>query len=80
MGGHNVDWLRCVLGACVFAAGMTVAGAQEYPTKPICFIAPFPPAGSSDLIIRILSQLTEFVRSELAQYGRIVKELGIAAQ
>ena len=26
------------------------------------------------------SQLTEFVRSELAQYGRIVKELGIAAQ
>jgi tripartite-type tricarboxylate transporter receptor subunit TctC len=75
-----VDCIRLLLGAGALAVGITLASAQSYPTKPIRFIAPFPPAGSSDLIIRILSQLAEFVHLELAQYGRIVKELGIAAQ
>ena len=51
-----MDWMRPVLGACLLATGIALAGAQQYPTKPIRFIAPFPPAGSSDLIIRILSQ------------------------
>jgi tripartite-type tricarboxylate transporter receptor subunit TctC len=61
-----------LLGAGALAAGVTLAGAQAastgpstelrtgsgqgYPSKPIRFIAPFPPAGSSDLIARILSQ------------------------
>ena len=32
------------------------AHAQEFPRKPLRFIAPFPAGGSSDLIARILSQ------------------------
>jgi tripartite-type tricarboxylate transporter receptor subunit TctC len=40
---------------CCALAGFP-AGAQQFPTKPIRFIAPFPPAGSSDLIARVISQ------------------------
>jgi len=59
-----MDWIRFLFGAGALAAGITIASAQAastgsgqgYPSKPIRFIAPFPPAGSSDLIARILSQ------------------------
>lgn len=50
-----MDWTRCVVGA-LLAAGITVAVAQQYPTKPIRWVAPFPPGGSSDLIARVLGQ------------------------
>jgi tripartite-type tricarboxylate transporter receptor subunit TctC len=42
--------------AAALAAATALAAAQNFPTKPIRFIAPFPPAGSSDLLARILSQ------------------------
>jgi tripartite-type tricarboxylate transporter receptor subunit TctC len=32
------------------------ASAQDYPSKPIRYIVPFPPGGSSDLIARAVSQ------------------------
>jgi len=32
------------------------ARAQNYPVKPIRFIAPFPPGGSTDLLARLISQ------------------------
>jgi len=51
-----MDWMRGVIGAWLLAAAMSLASAQQYPTKPIRFIAPFPPAGSSDLIARVLTQ------------------------
>ena len=54
--GNNMNWIRFLFGAGALVAGITIAGAQGYPSKPIRFIAPFPPAGSSDLIARILSQ------------------------
>ena len=50
-----MKWTRSTLAVCILAAA-TCAGAQQFPTKPIRFIAPFPAAGSSDLIARILSQ------------------------
>jgi tripartite-type tricarboxylate transporter receptor subunit TctC len=42
--------------ALVLSAAMPVlVGAQNYPSKPIRLIAPFPAGGSSDLIARILA-------------------------
>lgn len=39
--------LAALLAAC--------AQAQDYPSKPIRFIVPFPPGGSSDLIVRAIA-------------------------
>src|ERR1044071_2823458 len=31
------------------------ACAQEFPTKPVRFVVPFPPGGPNDLVVRIIS-------------------------
>ena len=38
-----------------FAIGLTPAQAQDWPSKPIRFIAPFPPGGSVDQVARVLA-------------------------
>jgi len=47
----------------VFAAGASMPAAveaQEYPTKPIRWIIPYPPGGTSELLARLIGQkLTE---------------------
>jgi len=50
-----MKWIS-LTAAVALAMAATLACAQGFPTKPIRFIAPFPPAGSSDLLARILSQ------------------------
>lgn len=48
-------WMgRVMIAAC--ALSCTALWAQNYPTKPVRFVAPFPPGGSSDLIARVLTQ------------------------
>src|SRR5438132_12046235 len=44
----------CAAGATL-ALGLAAA-AQDYPTKPIKIIVPFPPAGGTDVLSRSLSQ------------------------
>jgi len=55
-----------LLFAAAFAAAMQIAGAaaQDYPTRPITMIVPFPAGGPTDTLARILS---EHMRTSLGQ-------------
>jgi tripartite-type tricarboxylate transporter receptor subunit TctC len=43
------------LAAALALAGCSGAAAQNYPSRPVTIIAPFPPGGPSDAVARILS-------------------------
>lgn len=45
-----------VLVIAVVACFAPVAGAQEYPNRPLRMIVPFPPGGSADTVGRLLAQ------------------------
>jgi tripartite-type tricarboxylate transporter receptor subunit TctC len=47
------------LAGIVLCALWTVAGAQDYPTKPITMIVPFPPGGVADIVGRPLAASME---------------------
>ena len=45
--------------ACAFIAVPAIAQNRSYPNRPIRFIVPFPPGGSTDIYARILAQALE---------------------
>ncbi len=78
-------------GAAVIAvstphAAQTNIEASAYPTKPIRFIAPFPPGGTSDIVARVVAQkLTDALQKQVlvdnrgGASGTIGYELGAKA-
>ena len=48
--------LKTGLAAAAFAAVCGVAMAQEYPTKPITLIVPWPAGGSTDISMRAIAE------------------------
>lgn len=52
---HDRRWWLALAGLVALTAG-PLAMAQDYPTKPINLIVPFPPGGSNDVLSRLLGQ------------------------
>jgi tripartite-type tricarboxylate transporter receptor subunit TctC len=48
--------LHGAAGAAALAIVSHVAGAQDYPSRPVRLIVPFPPGGVSDIIGRLMGQ------------------------
>src|SRR5258708_29933302 len=48
--------LGLVLALTVFLAGIGSAAAADYPTRPVKWIVPYPPGGTTDVLARIVSQ------------------------
>jgi tripartite-type tricarboxylate transporter receptor subunit TctC len=48
--------LICVAAVIAALAGIGTASAQNYPTRPITMIVPFPAGGATDVIARIMAE------------------------
>ena len=47
--------IRTLLAAAAVACH-AIAAAQDWPSRPIHIVVPYPPGGSSDIIARAISQ------------------------
>ncbi len=50
-----MNFIRTLAAACL-ALASSLACAQNYPTKPVKMLVPFPPAGATDVVARFVAQ------------------------
>jgi tripartite-type tricarboxylate transporter receptor subunit TctC len=48
--------VKAIIAGAALAAASTLAAAQAWPAKPIKFIVPYPPGGTSDILARAVGQ------------------------
>jgi tripartite-type tricarboxylate transporter receptor subunit TctC len=53
---HINSGTAAVLGALLMAVALNAAAAQQYPSRPIRFLVPFPPGGGNDIVGRVVAQ------------------------
>jgi putative tricarboxylic transport membrane protein len=58
--------IRLCLMALLLTAGMLRAQAQDYPSRTITVIVPFPPGGASDVVARIITdQMSKLLKQSI---------------
>jgi tripartite-type tricarboxylate transporter receptor subunit TctC len=58
--------VRVLLGLTVLSAISAAVHAQDFPSKPIRLIVPFPPGGPNDLIARVVGQrMSELLKQQV---------------
>jgi tripartite-type tricarboxylate transporter receptor subunit TctC len=50
------NFLHLAAGAATLMAASRIASAQSYPTRPVHVIVPFAPAGTTDIVARLVGQ------------------------
>ena len=62
---------KLVLGVFAFLTAFSSAWAQQYPDRPIKWIVPYPPAGTTDVLARIVAQpLSEILGQQVIEENR----------
>src|SRR3954451_13758610 len=70
-GGNMRGFVAAASVALALIAGTGGASSQAYPSKPVRIIVPFPPAGPTDTISRILAQrMTETLGQQFVVENR----------